>query len=221
MYVLFLNIDVTKSIACELQCDLKTKPINSLCVDAGNDSFKCVHFTVDKVPHDMTEYFIVFDKSNLFESIWDEFCDKLDKTSIRTFYDIYEHVWNQTIACCKDLLYKLYTKSFTHSDIERFVKLRNISFHVTTLYSAMQQSNHALVSLPDPKTWVTQAAKNVTMYLDFAKYFMQADSKTVQVNAIQLCLKLKELLRLKGNFSVVNNLHSQVCAYVLFYNFNW
>lgn len=207
----FKILDVTKSISCELQYDLRTKEISSLCIPVGDSNFKCILFSTHKLPRDMIEHFIAFDKGKLFESIWDECCDKLDKTSVTTFNDIYEHVWNETITDCKDLLHKLYKKSFTHSDIERFTDLKDINFHVTVLYSAMYHCYHSLVSsLPDPKEWIPQAVKKITMYLDFTKYSMQANSKTEQVNAVQLCLKLKELLRLKGNFSVVNILSDQV-----------
>ena len=161
----------------------------------------------------MIEYFIVFDKSKVFESIWDDFCDKVDKTSITTYTDIHEHVWNHTITACKGWLHKLCNKSFTYSDIDIkcFADMRNINTHVTTLYNAMHQCYNSLVSsLPDPKHWIPQAVMNITMFLDFARYSVQANSDTVQTNAVQLCLKMKELLRLKGDFSVVNNL-IQVC----------
>lgn len=163
----------------------------------------------------MIKHFLVFNKSKLFESVWNEICDKLDKTSIATFNNIYEHVWNQTIMGCKDLLHKLYNKSFTHLDIERFANVRNITVHLTVLYDVMLQCYYPLVSsLSDPKRWIPQAAQKITMYLDFTMYSMQANSNTVLLNAVQLCFKLKELLRLKGNFSVVDNLNSQVCMYV-------
>ena len=162
----------------------------------------------------MIEYFVVFDESKVFESIWDDCCDKLDKASITTFNDIHEHVWKHTVKACKDLLYKLYNKSFTYADIniKCFTDARNINIHVTALYNAMHQCYNSLVSsLPDPKQWIPQAVKNITVYLNFAKYSMQANSDTAQINAIQLCLKMKDLLRLTGDFSVVHNLNIQVC----------
>ena len=194
---------------------MRTKEISSLCVDVGNGSFKCVHFSIDKLPDDMIEYFIVFDKSKVFESVWDDLCDKLDKTSITSVTDVHKHVWNHTITACKDLLYKLCNKSFTYSDIsiKCFANTRNIGTHVTTLYNAMHQCYNSLVSsLPDPKHWIPQAVTNITMYLDFARYSVQGNSNAVQINAVQLCLKMKELLRLNGDFSIVNNLNIQVCV---------
>ena len=166
----------------------------------------------------MIEYFIVFDKSKVFVSIWDDLCDKVDKTSITTFNDIHEHVWNHTIAACKDLLHKLYNKSFNYSDIKCFADEKNVYIYVTTLYKALQQCSVSFVSsLPDLKQYTSHAVRNVKAYLEFAKYSMQANSSTVRINAVQLCLKMKEMLRLKGNFSVVNDLNIQVCMYV---NFN-
>ena len=201
--------DITKSISNELQCNLRTKEISSLCVDAENNSFLCIYFSVDQVPHDMIKHFIDFDRSKLFESIWNEICGKLDETNITTFSDVYVHVWKETIAGCKDLLDKLCKKSFTHSDIERFTNLKDVNLHVTTLYNAMGRCYHSLVSsLPNPKQWIPQAATNVTLYLDYTKN----SSNTMQVNAVQLCMKLKELLKLKGDFSVLHNLNSQVCV---------
>ena len=214
-FVLFYNLDVTKDISDELQCDVATKEINSLCVDVDNNNFKCICYSVDTVPHDMLQHFVVFDKSKLFESVWNEICDKLDKTNITTFSDIYEHVWNETITSCRDLLYKLYKKSFNYSDIECFTDAKDINSRITAMYNAMNHCYRSLVStLPEPKYWVPQTVKSITKYLDFiTKHCKAANSNTVQVSPMQLCLKLKDLLRLKGNFSVVNTLNSQVCSY--------
>ena len=176
-----------------------------------------MYFSVDKVPHDMLEHFVVFDKIKPFESIWNEICDKLDITNITTFIDIYEHVWKEAIKGCRDLLYRLYKKSFTYSDIEYFTDVSNSGNPITSLYNAMRHCYHSHISsLPDPKYWVTQTVKNMTKYLAFtAKHLMSINSNTIQINSMQRCLELKDLLRLKGNFSVVNTLNSQVCMKLL------
>lgn len=205
------HLDVTKSISSELEGDLRAKEICSLCVDIGNGKFKCVYFSIDKLPRDMIEHFILFNDCQPFEFIWNGFSHKLNKASI-TFTDIYEEVWKPTIASCKDLLHNLCKKSFTFSDIECFVtNVKNIEFHVTTLYNAMYQCDFTFVSsLSNSKQWIPQAVKNIAMYLDFAKYAIQVKSNTVKVTAVEMCLNLKKLLRLKGDFSVVNNLDGQV-----------
>jgi len=203
-------LDVTKSISDQLNCDLKTKEISSLCVDIDNDNFRCIHLSIDKLPRDMIEHFIVFGnkyKSKLFELIWEEkesqFCDKQDLTGI-TFSDIHKQVWTPTMKSCKNLLHKLCDKSFTYSDIKNFAHVGNIEDHVIALYNAMHQCYPAFVSsLSEPQHWIPQAVKNITLYQDFA-------SNTDQVNVVKLCLKTKELLRVKGDFSVVYNLDSEV-----------
>ena len=208
-----MNLDVTESISCELKCDLKTKEINSLCVVAKDSGFKCIHFSSDELPPDMMEHFIAFDNSKLFESIWDEICGKLDEESINSFTDIYEHAWKPTIEGCKDLLYKLRNKTFAYPDIKCFTDRRNVNVQVTALYNAMHKCYPSEVSsLSDPKQWIPIAVKNINMYLDFTSYSMKANSNSIQVNGVELCLKLKKLLKLKGDFSVVNNLNNQVCV---------
>ena len=183
-------------------------------MDAQNGGFKCIHFSIEKLPWDMREYFIFFDGSEIFISIWDEFCGKIDTTSITTFDDIYKHVWSHTVTKCKELLHKFSNKSFTYSDIDIkcFGEAKQINTHVNNLYHAMHQCYSSLVSsLPDPKRWIPEAAKNIKMYLDFARDSVQANNSTVQTHAVQLCLQMKDLLRVKGDFSVVNNLSTQVC----------
>ena len=200
-------------MSCELKCDLKAKEINNLCVVTKDGGFKCIHFSSDKLPPDMVEHFIDFDNSQLFESIWNEICDKLDEESISTFTDIYEHAWKPTIEGCKNLLYKLRNKTFTYSDIKCFTDRRIINSQMTALYNAMYKCYDSQVSsLSDTKQWIPLAVRNVTMYLDFTRYSMKASSNTMQVNAVGLCLKLKELLKLKGDFSVIDNLNNQVCC---------
>ena len=192
---------------------MRSKEINSLCIDVGNGRFKCVHLSFEKLPLDMVEYFIVFDNSELFESIWDRCCEKLDTTNITTFNDIYEHVWKLTITGCKDLLHKLYAKSFTYSDIDVkcLADARNISVHLTKLYSAMHRCYHSLISsLPDSKFWIPQAVSNIKIYQDFARCSEDANNNNEQISAVQLCMELKELLRLRGDFSIVKDLGNQV-----------
>ena len=83
----------------------------------------------------MIEYFSMFDHSKLFESIWDDTCGRLDEASITTFDDIHEHVWNHTLAKCKELLHKFYNKSFIYSDIDIkcFAEMRSINNHTVPL----------------------------------------------------------------------------------------
>lgn len=155
----------------------------------------------------MIEHFILFDKSKLFELIWEEkrsqFCNKSNATEV-TFHIIQEQVWNPAIESCKKLLYKLYDKSFTYSDIKCLGNVGDINHHVVALYNIMHQCyTNSVSSLPESTEWVQQTVKSVKLYLDFA-------SSTKKVNGAMLCLKLKDLLRLKGDFSVVENLVIQV-----------
>jgi len=191
---------------------LRTKEISSLCIDIENNQFKCVYFSNDKLPHQMIEYFIVFGsdyQNQLFDLIWKEkesqFCIAVNASDI-TFNDIHQKVWKPTIKSCKDLLHKLSNKSFTYSDIKDFTCIRNINIHINALYNAMHKCYSSYVSsLPEPKYWVQQAVKYIALYLDFA-------NNTGQVNAAKLCLDLKAILKLKGDFSVVHNLESEVSS---------
>ena len=158
----------------------------------------------------MIEYFIVFGnqfKSQLFELIWQEkknqFCAEHDVTGI-TFKDVYAKVWTPTITSCKDLLHKLHDTSFTYSDIKNFAGITYINNEVIALYNAMHQCFYPLISsLQEPKHWVPQAVKNIKRYVAFA-------SHTEPVTVVQLCLNFKNILRLKGEFSAVNDLESLV-----------
>lgn len=171
-------------------------------MDGENNSFKCVHLSIDKLPFDMIEYFIVFDKSKLFVYIWDEYCGKLDKTNV-TFNDIYHKAWKPTIASCKDLLDKLCNESFTYSDIKCFNGMKAIQFHVTTLLKAMQKyDGSSIPSLPENQ-WISRAVENIPKHLDFV-------NSSVQVDAVKLCLHMKKLLSLQGDFSDMNYLAKHI-----------
>ena len=190
-----------------------------LCVGIDRRHFKCVHLSIDKLPHEMVEHFNVFGsqyKNQLFEVIWEkkinEFCAKLDNAAVN-FDAIYTQVWKPTISSCKELLHKLYNEMFIFSDIKDFAHISNIISHVANLYNAMATCYSSSVSLlPEPIHWVSQAEENVKLYLQFTKNIDQLDfaSDNNHLNVAKLCLNLKELLKLKGDFSVVYNLNSLV-----------
>ena len=166
----------------------------------------------------MMEHFTVFGEqynSQVFECIWEnkrsQYCAKFDTTSI-TFNDIYIQVMKPTLSNCLDLLHKLHNTSFTFSDIKDFAHISNIADHLSTLYEAMNQCYS--FSLPEPAHWVPQTEKDVKLYLEFFKITEQLDfaNDVEQVNVAKLCLNLKVLLRVNGDFSIVNDLDAHVSS---------
>lgn len=166
----------------------------------------------------MMEHFTVFGEqysNQVFECIWEnkrsQYCAKFDITGI-TFNDVYTQVWKPTISSCQDLLHKLHNKSFTFSDIKDFAHISNIVYHLSTLYKAIHQCFSS--SIPEAAHWVPQAEIDVKLYLEFSKIIEQLDfaNNVEQVNVAKLCLNFKALLRLKGDFSIVNDLDTHVSS---------
>ena len=205
-YVLYFILDVTKSISDQLNCDLRSKEINSLCEDVENNEFKCIHLSSDEVHRNMLEHFIDFENIQLFDLIWEEkktkFCNKPNTTEI-TFAVIFQEVWKPTIKSCIELLHKLYKNSFTFSDVKYFANMHDVNDHVTALYKTINRCYSSYISLPEPNKWIPEAVQSIKLYQDFSK-------SANQFNGARLCLNLKELLSVKEDFTIVKDLDNQV-----------
>ena len=149
----------------------------------------------------MLDNFIVFGKeyhSKLFDFHWEQQKTRLSRNDDITYSHIYENVWKPTVSSCLLFLNGLYTKSLLLSDIKE-LSIQNLSRQLEILCSAMHKCYPTKLSFCEPFNWITGVVKHIKVC---QKFIGNPD----HLNAIKFCLKLKESLQLKGDFSDIANL---------------
>ena len=145
----------------------------------------------------MLNNFIVFGKihrSKWFDSQWEQQvnCFALKDADI-TFDCICENVWRPVISNCLSFLNRMCTKSLPLSNI-KMLTTQNLYTQLEPLCLAMQKCYKTEVAFHEPYQWIREVIKHIEVYQKFVK-------NPEHISALKFCLKLKEFLQLKGDFS--------------------
>ena len=149
-----------------------------------------------KIPLEMLENFIVFgkeDHSKWFDLQWKQQVDCLALGDNITFDYIYRNVWKPAISNCLSFLNRMYTKSLPLCDIKT-LPTQNLYSQLEPLCSAMEKCYKTEISFHKPYQWIREAIRHINVYQKFV-------DNSEHISALNFCLKLKESLQLKGDFS--------------------
>ena len=148
----------------------------------------------------MLDNFTVFGKdyhTKWFDFQWKKHKAKLSNDGNITYTYIYENVWKPTISSCVSLLNGIFTKSLPLSDIKELY-IQNLATQLERLCSAMHNCYPRRLSFSKPFSWIKGVAKHIEICQKFI-------NNPEHIDAIKFCLKLKESLQLKGDFSDITN----------------
>ena len=148
----------------------------------------------------MLDNFLVFGKNyrtKWFNFQWEKQKSKLSKDNNITYTYIYENVWKPTISSCVSLLNGLFAKSLSLNDIKE-LSIQNLTTQLEHLCSAVHNCYPRKLSFSEPFNWIKGVAKHIVICQKFI-------NNPEHVDAIIFCLKLKESLQLKGDFSDITN----------------
>ena len=209
VYVLYI-VELAKSVSDQVNCNLKSKPISSICQVGNNNQLTCTCFSFAELPpRKMLEGLMVLAKefhNYIFEYFWkknsESFSASKQNMEDVLFSEVHEKVWKPTISNCQVLLCKIHDKSVTFAELSVYGHLQDLDSHLQALCSGMCKCYPSSNSLPLPGEWIRQA---VNHFMSFQRF-----SNSIKKNGIAYCLLLKESLKLKGEFSVVEDLNKQV-----------
>ena len=159
----------------------------------------------------MLNNFIIFGKkyhSKWFDSRWEEQVNCFAPTDAdKTFDCIYENVWRPTISNCLSFLNRMCTKSLPLSDIKTLAT-QYLYIQLEPLCLAMQKCYKTEVSFHQPNQWIREVIKHIEIYQNFV-------NNPEHISALKFCLKLKESLQLKGDFSDILVIwkYVSICTY--------
>ena len=226
------NLDLTQEICQQIDDNsddkLCNKQICTVCEDGDTDSYNCICFYTSGINEEMIDSFIKCgncndDVNKIFEYYWDQQKSNLIKDEGVSFDSIYCMVWKKTIEQCQQLLINIKDKSSTLAEVETLSQLfinenktaasentkqcqkYNLSLQLIALCEGMHQCYPNSKKLfPSPHEWIPECVDYIALYLEIVD-----DSKSTE--AANVILKVKESLKLKGDFGIIKNLANCVC----------
>ena len=191
----------------ELDQDFESKPIKSLCVSRGPSHLKnrCFQTATPldpiKVKYDlMVRHY----QNDFFHRIWEHTAIRAARVSTGlTIPDIVTKIWNPAFEECCQLLDSLSNCSITLREVdERFLRFSNssmIKFHLEQLHRGVEVC-HDRRPPPRCPPWIDSAMERMQQYWTLSRY----------EKAAQTVLKLRDELRLTGDFALMETIAKKV-----------
>ena len=188
----------------ELQRNFEEQKINKLCVTSSSDGSCSVVCFPDARPLDpcLDNFYVIsfHYSSDIFNMIWQETLKAIGQLS---FTDIDVSLWRPALQSCISLLAKLKAGDMTLSDIDHqfklvyFKKRGQLEQDLINLQRGVNAIKHASAS---DSNWIWKVVKNIGQYWDLCSYREAAEA----------FLKIRDTLKLTGNFAIVERLASKV-----------
>jgi len=171
--------------------------------ESGVTQFVCTYFSSKEIPNDLLKYLYIVGNcyhNDIFETCWRQRSKAC--TNLQSFVAVHEEVCMPVLSECKEILITLQKKSMTLEMVEKYF----LKFELRDLESALNQLSQGIrdcfpeEKLLPPKKWVSAAVKVIQEYRSINSYMAAA----------KVVLKLKESMKLTGDFSVIEMIAQQV-----------
>ena len=213
-----MYLDLTHVIHQEINdnSDIKlaNKQICQVCKVEDDGTLNCICFSTSELEDEMIHNFSICGKCNgdfnrVFEYCWHHQMQQTPTTKGQdvSYNSVFNTVWKPTIKQCQSLLSKLKDKTVTLKEAEILYQIYNLCSQLSDLCKAMHQCYPELnKSLPLPDNWVSQTVAHIALYHEFAN-----NPKCNE--AASVILKVKESLKLEGDFKIIEHLAEYVSMY--------
>jgi len=184
-------------------------------IDDSNN-LQCAHLlSAMDVPADLIKFLFIVGRKNqndLFETCWGQHCNLFntlwrqqhDVNDLPSFTAVYEAVCKPVIKECEKILVSLEQRSITLEEVEkRFWKFEmpELKQHLLKLCQGIRECFPTNESISAGKNWIPLVVDDIQVYKRISGY----------MNTANIILKLKNSMKLDGDFSAVNTLAKQVC----------
>ena len=214
-----MYLDLSQVICQEMSDNsddkLYCKQICNVCEVGDDGSYKCICFSTSEMENEMIQNFITCGKYNgahneIFKYCWNQ---QMLSSKIRdqdvSFDSVFIKVWKPTIAECQSLLCKLKNKTITLNECEVLYTKGSFLPQLSALCNAMHQCYPDCKDLfPPPDKWVSQTVQHIALYHD--EIVSNSSKCTVAAGVI---LKVKESLKLDGDFQIIEHFAKHVSTY--------
>ena len=212
MYLVCSVGSLTQKLRNELYADSGKIQVKSLYETTADESgvtqFVCTYFSSKDIPNDLLNYlYIVGNRyhNDLFETCWRQ--RSKAKTKLESFVAVYEELCMPVLGECKEILVSLQKSSMTLETVEKYFlkfELKDLENDLNRLCHGMKESFPEDKQILPAKKWVSAAVKVIQEYKNISGY----------MNAAKVVLRLKQSMKLTGDFSVIKTLAQQVCHWL-------
>lgn len=172
----------------------------------GLINLQCIHLlsTVD-VPADLIKCLFVVGKKNqnvLFKTCWDKQCMSCDNLS--SFTEVYEKVCGKVVQECIQILISLEQRSITLEEVEECFwkyEVSELMQNLLKLCQGIQEYSPTNNPISPGKSWIPSVVDNIQVYKQISGY----------TNTAKVVLKLRDSMKLSGDFTTVDTIAKQVC----------
>ena len=193
----------------ELDQDFESKPIKSLCISTGPSHVEnhCFQSALPLDPIKVNYDFMVRHYQNdFFHRIWERTAIRAARASTAglTIPDIVTRIWNPAFEECCQILDSLNNCSITLREVDdRFLRFNNnistLKFHLEQLHKGVEVC-HDRKPPPRCPLWIDTAVERMQQYWTLSRY----------AKAAQTVLKLRDKLKLTGDFALMETIAKKV-----------
>ena len=191
----------------EIQEKILTRPINSLCsMDYASGVVQFLCFKAAKPLEPILESYYTLStefRSDLFMQLWKKLLREVSRFRVTlTFDDVVAKIWNPVFTECCQLVDSVHGRTIKLKDVDRYFhqhKEKYLYDDLLNLFKAIEACHHRRGS--DYK-WIRPAIDHMEQYWSLCE----------QAEAAKTVLDLKESLKLRGDFEVIENVASKVTA---------
>lgn len=140
-------------------------------------------------------------QSELFQQIWSAKLKEIYRAKkTLTIPEIVTEIWNPVFNECSDFIKNVESESIKLKDVDHYfcpAEEKHMRQDLASLYKAVEASNdRSVTQLPD---WIQDVVRHIQQYW----------SLRAQAQAADTLLKLKDSLKLTGNFEIIKKVASQ------------
>ena len=190
-------------LVAELQRNVSTLPMNSLCCSVG-DSTASVQLTylesaqaLRPIVHNFSRLY----QGKLFQNMWTAQLSKISEAKVSLpFAEVVSKIWNPVFEECAWLVDGLQSRSIKLKCIDYYFRSLDSSevlAHLKTLYVSMETCHGRAGRSP---AWIRIAVSRIHQYW----------SLCAQAKAAKIVLGLKEKLGLNGDFHVIEGVAGEI-----------
>ena len=200
---------LTRQLQKEFNAEYHDVAVNTLFVETAdpNQPLMCIYFTTSNIPHELLKYLHVMGNiyhNDLFESCWRKKCKMCHHLS--TFNRVYDKVCMPVLDECEKILLSLQQRTMTLENVDKyfqkFQREIDIENNLNKLCQGIQQCFPSTGVLP-AKKWVRGVVACIQEYKSINGY----------ISVAMTISKLKESMKLYGDFTAIDKLAQQVANY--------
>ena len=212
----FLLGTLTDQLQKELNAEYDNVAVKELFVESSpKQQLECVYFSVKDIPHNLLNHVYIMGnkyRNDLFDICWKKQCNLYTNLA---FEEIYAIVFKPVLDECKEILFGLQQRTMTLENVDKYFQNFDSDTDMEDNLKKLCQGYRECFPntyISDAKQWVHGVVKQIK----------ECQRIYVYTNVAMILLDLKESLKLRGDFTVIEKFAEQVTSssviYIIMFN---